>query len=86
LEAESEICDILLLVLKILMWLKNYLFGIFLVTSVCELFFKEDCFVKIEEKVMCGLSSLFGLGSSCFSQKFAKGEIVGYLYVGFNFA
>jgi len=29
LEAESEICDILLLVLKILMWLKSYLFGIF---------------------------------------------------------
>ena len=29
--------------------------------------------MKIEEKVACGLSSLFGLGSSCFSQKFAKG-------------
>jgi len=29
LEAEAEICDILLLVLKILMWLKNYMFGIF---------------------------------------------------------
>jgi len=29
--------------------------------------------VKIEEKVACCLSSLFVLGSSCFSQKFAKG-------------
>jgi len=28
LEAESEICDILLLVLKIMIWLKNYMFGI----------------------------------------------------------
>jgi len=29
--------------------------------------------VKIEEKVARCLSSLFGLASSCFSQKFAKG-------------
>jgi len=73
LEAESEICDILLLVLKILMWLKNCMFGIFLVIWVCVPFFKEDFLcVKIEEKVACGLSSLFRL-SSCFSQKFAKG-------------
>ena len=42
--------------------------------------------VKTEEKVVCCLSSLFGLGSSCFSQNLPKGEIVGYLYVGFNFA
>jgi len=28
LEVESEIYDILLLVLKIMMWLKNYIFGI----------------------------------------------------------
>jgi len=28
LEAESEICDILLLVVKIMMWLKNYMCGI----------------------------------------------------------
>jgi len=44
----------------------------------CEPFFMEDCFVKIEEKVACGLSSLFGLGSSCFSQKFANG---GYCWI-----
>jgi len=29
--------------------------------------------VKIEEMVVCGLSSLFGLDSGCFSQKFATG-------------
>jgi len=28
LEAESKICDILLLVVKIMMWLKNYMCGI----------------------------------------------------------
>jgi hypothetical protein len=31
---------------------------------------------------VCYLSVLIGLASSCFSQKFAKGEIIGYLYIG----
>jgi len=42
--------------------------------------------VKIEEKVVCGLSCLFGRGSSFFAKNLSKGEIIGYLYVGFNFA
>jgi len=49
-------------------------------------FFKADCFVTIEEKVACCLSSLFGLASSYFSQKFAKVGDCWIFYVGFTFA
>jgi len=45
LEAESEICDILLLVLKILMWLKIYMWYL-VVIWVCVPFFKEEFFCE----------------------------------------
>jgi len=41
--------------------------------SFVNLSSRKIFFKKIEEKVMCGISSLFGLRSSCFSQKFSKG-------------
>jgi len=72
LEAESEICGILLLVLKIMMWQKDYGLGICEKSEFVYLSSRKIFFVKIEEKVACCLSSLFGLGSSCFSRKFAK--------------
>jgi len=46
------------------------------------------CFVMIEEMVVRCLSSLFGLASVCFSQKFAKGGdcwiIVCWLHFCYN--
>ena len=74
LEAESEIYDILLLVLKIFDVTEELYVCLVSISnlSFVNLSSRKIIFVKIEEKVVCCLSSLFGLCSSCFSQKFVK--------------
>ena len=71
LEAVPEIYDIPLLVLKIMMWLRIYMWYRVVIWGYVP-FFKEDLFCEDWRKGCVCLSSLFGLGSSCFSQKFAK--------------
>jgi len=86
LEAEFEICDILLLVLKIMMWLKNYMWYL-LVIWVLWTFLQGRFFLRRLKKRLCVVYLLcLDCAQVVLAKNFPKGEIDGYLYVGFNFA
>jgi hypothetical protein len=74
LEAESETCNILLLVMKIMCDDWRIILWYLLEVWECEHFFKKDFNCEDWRKgCVSYLSVLTGVGWICFSQKFAKG-------------